>query len=110
MRVDRSDRLANIGRYVFDRYRKAAIHAVRLAVQDGRLPRPSGLTCADCGECAAVYEHRDYALPMVVQAVCDRCNHQRGMADLSLKQLARDLSPYWGGGQKARERLLERDL
>lgn len=59
---------------------QSAIAAVCKAVRKGMLPRASSRVCVDCGAQAAVYDHRDYALPLVVEPVCRRCNFMRGPA------------------------------
>lgn len=50
------------------------------AVRDGYLPRPTTLTCLDCGAPAQVYDHRDYNKPLDVEPVCHACNVRRGPA------------------------------
>lgn len=50
------------------------------AVRSGRLKKAAEKTCADCGDRASVYDHRDYRKPLVVEAVCRSCNHRRGAA------------------------------
>lgn len=58
-----------------------AAHAeVARAVARGLLPRPNTMVCADCGDPAEVYDHRDYAKPLEVEAVCQLCNQRRGPA------------------------------
>lgn len=49
-------------------------HAVKL----GRLPSPKTLRCADCGNTATEYDHRDYSKPLQVEPVCHPCNQRRG--------------------------------
>lgn len=58
----------------------AAHKAVARAVKCGELPRPSTLTCTDCGKPACDYDHRDYGKPLDVQPVCRSCNRKRGPA------------------------------
>lgn len=53
---------------------------VHYAVRTKKLPRPDTLKCVDCGEQANCYDHRDYAKPLDVDAVCGRCNRLRGPA------------------------------
>lgn len=48
------------------------------AVRKGELPVPIYCVCVDCGQPAAVYDHRDYTKPLDVQPVCLSCNHKRG--------------------------------
>ena len=52
--------------------------AVAKAVREGSLLPARGQVCADCGKPAVEYDHRDYAHPLVVVAVCHRCNILRG--------------------------------
>lgn len=54
--------------------------AVRKAVRQGRLQRPTEFACADCGKPATEYDHRDYTKPLDVAPVCRSCNHKRGSA------------------------------
>lgn len=53
---------------------------VAAAIRDGYLPRPSSLTCLDCGAPAQAYDHRDYNKPLDVEPVCHACNVKRGPA------------------------------
>jgi transcriptional regulator with XRE-family HTH domain len=53
---------------------------VKQAIRDGYLPKPSTLTCQDCGQPAQVYDHRDYNRPLDVEPVCHACNIKRGPA------------------------------
>lgn len=53
---------------------------VKLAIKYGYLPKPSTLTCQDCGQPAQVYDHRDYNRPLDVEPVCHACNIKRGPA------------------------------
>lgn len=46
----------------------------------GLLPAPATLPCADCGEPADGYDHRDYGKPREVEPVCRSCNTRRGPA------------------------------
>jgi hypothetical protein len=50
------------------------------AVRAGRLPKVKSLACIDCGNQAQCYDHREYAKPLDVQAVCISCNKRRGPA------------------------------
>ena len=62
--------------------RTKAHSEVRLAVERGALAYLDGsVPCADCGAPATEYDHRDYAKPLEVDAVCHRCNTLRGKAD-----------------------------
>lgn len=60
---------------------RAAHKAVRDAVKAGVLARASTQACCDCGRRASVYDHRDYAKPLVVVPVCRPCNYRRGPVD-----------------------------
>ena len=53
---------------------------IKQAIRDGYLPRPTTLTCLDCGAPAQVYDHRDYNKPLDVEPVCHACNVRRGPA------------------------------
>jgi hypothetical protein len=53
---------------------------VQRAIKHGYLPKPSTLTCLDCGQPAQVYDHRDYNKPLDVEPVCHACNIKRGPA------------------------------
>lgn len=59
---------------------------VRREILNGRLPSPRTQPCADCGQPAAVYDHRDYEKPLEVAAVCLICNQMRGPALGSLAE------------------------
>jgi len=50
------------------------------AVKCGKLPHISTQKCADCGEQAEHYDHRDYDQPLEVDPVCRKCNARRGPA------------------------------
>lgn len=50
------------------------------AQKAGLIPRPADCQCADCGDKAAVHDHRDYNFPLQVEQVCRRCNILRGHA------------------------------
>ncbi len=47
-------------------------------VSAGVIPRADSLACKDCGQPASEYDHRDYAKPWEVEAVCPACNTKRG--------------------------------
>ncbi|WP_334067284.1 helix-turn-helix transcriptional regulator [Burkholderia cepacia] len=53
---------------------------VAKAIRRGDLPPVDTQTCCDCGAPARGYDHRDYAKPLEVDAVCDSCNVRRGKA------------------------------
>lgn len=63
--------------------KKAGLDAhrmVELAVRLGYLKPISECQCADCGEPATDYDHRDYNRPLDVDPVCRPCNFKRGPA------------------------------
>lgn len=49
-------------------------------VREGRLIPAKSYRCADCGEQARDYDHRDYRKPLTVEPVCRSCNIRRGHA------------------------------
>ena len=57
-----------------------AHQAVAKARKQGLLADPRTLMCSDCEAQAIEYDHRDYSQPLVVSAVCRRCNLKRGPA------------------------------
>ncbi len=59
---------------------------VRRALHGMRLPPASTYTCIDCGEQAAVWEHRNYDRPHEVVATCHPCNKFRGPAKFSVSK------------------------
>lgn len=59
---------------------EGAHRTIALAVGRGDLPKVDQCTCADCGQPATAYDHRDYGLPMSVVPVCNSCNAKRGPA------------------------------
>ena len=81
-----SDRGRYGGRYCYSceqivqKYQRAALRAVREAVQVGGLVRAKLLLCVDCGDQAHDYDHRDYSKPLDVVPVCRSCNLRRGPA------------------------------
>jgi hypothetical protein len=48
------------------------------AVKAKQMPRVGTLKCADCGEQATRYDHRDYTKPLDVEPVCHHCDNHRG--------------------------------
>lgn len=61
------------------RYFYLAHEYVAVAVRNGDLPKLDGsITCADCSNPAAQYDHRDYKKPLEVDPVCRVCNAARG--------------------------------
>lgn len=58
-----------------------AMKAVAKAIKRGELlPLKGAVRCVDCGGRAAVYDHREYGLPLNVDPVCKGCNTRRGPA------------------------------
>ncbi len=57
-----------------------AIRLVHAAIARGDIPPARKLNCADCGNDAFDYDHRDYADPLNVDPVCRGCNIRRGYA------------------------------
>lgn len=57
-------------------------NAVKRAIRQGLLAdlKATIVPCADCGAVAKHYDHRDYAKPLEVEAVCHSCNLRRGPA------------------------------
>jgi hypothetical protein len=64
--------------YLMAQRRKSSQNWVAKAVKSGRLPRASNCECVDCGRVAAVYDHRDYRSPHLVDPVCKQCDSKRG--------------------------------
>lgn len=64
------------------KWQRAAHTEVRIAIQCGELAslRDRKTKCVDCGGIARMYDHRNYALPLMVSAVCGSCNYMRGPA------------------------------
>lgn len=59
--------------------------AVAKAIKLGLLQPINAFTkCADCGKPAKHYDHRDYNKPLEVEAVCQKCNRNRGSAKPNL--------------------------
>ena len=71
-----------------DKLRRAAKLALQIkaknivghAVKNGGLPKVATQLCADCGNRASGYDHRNYSMPLEVEPVCHPCNIRRGMA------------------------------
>jgi len=56
-----------------------AYASLRAAILRGDIPALDEKSiCADCGDHATAYEHRNYFYPLTVDPVCTRCNQQRG--------------------------------
>lgn len=49
-------------------------------IKAGEIPTWRGRACADCGDPAIGYDHRDYNQPLRVDPICARCNIRRGPA------------------------------
>lgn len=79
---NRDEEYTALGKAVWFYYRARCISQVGTAVKDGDLPNPHDRRCADCGNPAEVYEHRNYTRPLDVVAVCQGCNLRRGPAEL----------------------------
>lgn len=62
-----------------------AANAVWCAIRKGKLEPAKNHKCADCGDPATEYDHRDYEKPLVVVPVCRTCNARRGPAKPLLK-------------------------
>jgi hypothetical protein len=63
-------------------YRAAmsAAHAVVSVARRRGDITPPACACADCGEPAQEWDHRDYRKPLELEAVCRKCNRSRGPA------------------------------
>lgn len=79
-------------------HRKAMYRACKIverAVKAGNLInlKRKKILCVDCRTNRATkYEHRDYAKPLEVDPVCQRCNQKRGPAILSAPVPTRNLA------------------
>lgn len=71
-------------------YNNRARELVNYAVKLGIIPKASAYKCADCGEQAQAYDHRDYNKPLDVHPVCQPCNNKRGMGIPLLKIFTND--------------------
>lgn len=76
------DEHAALGRAIWKYYRQRCGAQVATAIKDKSLPHPNDRPCVDCGLPADEYEHRNYARPLDVVAVCHGCNLRRGPAEL----------------------------
>lgn len=76
-----------------------AHRAVRKAVKEGTLERPTAFACVDCGESATMWEHASYEPEnwLKVEPVCNTCNIKRGYARKAARREAafkrRNLTP-----------------
>lgn len=60
------------------RYRSAVSRLTKLAISCGFVAEITAETrCEDCGKPAECYDHRDYSRPLLVAAVCLKCNASR---------------------------------
>jgi len=85
-KVGRHPKMRGLERIAHQKAMYRACKIVERAVKAGNLTnlREEFVSCVDCGvERATKYEHRDYAKPLEVQPVCQRCNIKRGPAILS---------------------------
>lgn len=80
-----------LGKAVWAYYRARCMSQTARAIRNGQLPKPWTRNCVDCGEPAEAYDHRNYALPMDVVAVCHRCNLRRGPAELDTEVVVQHL-------------------
>lgn len=64
--------------YYQDPLRKRARGLVDRAIKRGELPPAKTQECKDCGNQAFCYDHRDYNRPLMVDAVCKKCDARRG--------------------------------
>lgn len=71
----------------YRRLQKRALAITCALVAAKVIPPVRSLACADCGQPARHYDHRDYSLPAAVEAVCVRCNSARGPAKQYLEFL-----------------------
>lgn len=74
-------------RRAHDAIRCDATRQVNQAVRRGQLPNLKAVevACADCGARAVCYDHRDYAKPLGVVAVCHGCNLRRGPSNTCIR-------------------------
>ncbi len=63
------------------RARERAYTIMNKAIYSAQIPWPRTLPCADCGQPASLYDHRDYRQPLLVEPVCRKCNWHRGPAE-----------------------------
>jgi hypothetical protein len=66
----------------YQQAQRRAIGLVSAAKANRKIPYLDGtIICVDCNRSPArVYDHRDYAKPLNVDAVCHHCNVRRGPA------------------------------
>ena len=70
--------------------RKSA--AIKRAILSGLLKPPNQQLCADCGEPAKFYDHRDITKPLDVEPVCNGCNVRRGPPRINKEDLEKYLA------------------
>jgi len=58
---------------------RASAHVTN-AISRGDMNRASAHSCADCGNQARDWDHRDYLRPLEVDPLCRSCNIKRGCA------------------------------
>lgn len=89
-----------------------ACTAVASAVKRGDLPSIDTQVCADCGEPAKHYDHRDYNRPLDVEPTCISCNHKRGKAlgSHDKKQCVMVISLSKELKEMAKKKALKKDL
>jgi len=80
----------------YSRIISRATGKVGLAIRRGELPNAKTLKCADCGDQAMQYDHRDYRQPLIVDPVCVPCNMKRGRGEpfISLVKHGYDDNPH----------------
>jgi hypothetical protein len=81
----REEQYRQLGKAVWDYYRHRCTVQVRHAIERKSLPPLRKRRCVDCGKRAQAYDHRNYARPLDVAPVCDKCNQRRGPAELSVE-------------------------
>ena len=59
---------------------KNRVAGVMSKMREGYLPHANAFKCADCGQRAFAWDHRDYADPFYIEPVCRSCNWYRGPA------------------------------
>ncbi len=90
--ASRTTRVRKKGWYKHARNRAHSL--THKAIREGKLPnlKVRRIRCKDCPARATCYDHRDYAKPLKVSAVCTGCNIRRGRAIVS-KWIPRRMTP-----------------